>query len=41
MKYTDEDLIRCLTKFIRGMPIDYHDIPYVDLYGNKELVFGV
>ncbi|XP_004237307.2 NAC domain-containing protein 1-like [Solanum lycopersicum] len=36
MKYTDEDLIRCLTKFIRGMPIDYDDIPYVDLYGDKE-----
>ncbi|KAK4721285.1 hypothetical protein R3W88_011518 [Solanum pinnatisectum] len=36
MKYTDEDLIRCLTKFIRGMPIQYHDIPYINLYGNKE-----
>ncbi|XP_015170300.1 uncharacterized protein [Solanum tuberosum] len=36
MKYTDEDLIRCLMKFIRGMPIEYHDIPYIDLYGNKE-----
>ncbi|KAG5610433.1 hypothetical protein H5410_021714 [Solanum commersonii] len=37
MNYTDEDLIRCLTKFIRGMPIEYHDIPCIDLYGNKEL----
>ncbi|KAK6791327.1 hypothetical protein RDI58_010408 [Solanum bulbocastanum] len=36
MKYMDEDLIRCLTKFIREMPIEYHDIPYIDLYGNKE-----
>ncbi|KAK4721283.1 hypothetical protein R3W88_011516 [Solanum pinnatisectum] len=36
MKYTDEDLIKCLTKFIHGMPIKYHDIPYTNLYGNKE-----
>ncbi|KAL3339255.1 hypothetical protein AABB24_028077, partial [Solanum stoloniferum] len=36
MKYTDEDLIRCLTKFIRVMPIEYNDIPYINLYGNKE-----
>ncbi|KAK4721229.1 hypothetical protein R3W88_011462 [Solanum pinnatisectum] len=36
MKYTVEDLIRCLTKFIHGMPIEYHDIPYIDLYCNKE-----
>ncbi|KAK4721286.1 hypothetical protein R3W88_011519 [Solanum pinnatisectum] len=36
MKYTYEDLIRCLTKFICGMPIEYHDIPCIDLYSNKE-----
>ncbi|KAG5610414.1 hypothetical protein H5410_021695 [Solanum commersonii] len=36
MKYTDEDLLRCLTKFIRYRPIEYLDILYIDLYGSKE-----
>lgn len=36
MKYTDEDLIRCLTKFFRGTPIECHDIPCINFYGNKE-----
>ncbi|KAK4721280.1 hypothetical protein R3W88_011513 [Solanum pinnatisectum] len=35
MKYTDEDLTRCLTKFFHVMPSDYNDIPYIDLHGNK------
>ena len=23
-------------KFVRGMPIEFHDIPYIDLYENKK-----
>ncbi|XP_055802374.1 uncharacterized protein LOC129871479 [Solanum dulcamara] len=36
MKYTDEDLIKSLMKFVRGMPIEFNDITYIDLYGNKK-----